>query len=145
MASKKHSQLRRKRARHVDFDRIAIEDGRYMPEALYFVQEALDYKLRQVGEVRHLSGGELLDGIRELALECFGLMARVVFEQWGVSRTEDFGEIVFLLIEREQLFRDEGDSKDDFKGVYDFRDALDNSYRVPGRFSARALVVGDSA
>jgi len=134
MAGKKHSQLRRKSRRPVDIERIASEDGRYMPQAFYFVQEALGYKLRRMGEVRHLAGSELLEGVRELALERFGLMARVVFEQWGVSRTDDFGEIVFLLIKHEQLFKEDRDSKDDFKDVYDFRDALDDSYVVPGTF-----------
>lgn len=131
--TEKHFQVRRKKGRSASIEQIAAEDGRYMPQAFHFVREALDYKLRQLGEFRHLSAEELLDGVRQLALEQFGLMARVVLEQWGVTSTEDVGEIVYLLIDHGLLFKSPEDSKEDFKGVYDFREAFDESYRVPGR------------
>ena len=131
--TEKHSQVRPKKGRPAAIERIAAQDGRYLPQAFYFVRQALDYKLHQLGEFRHLGAEELLDGICRLALERFGLMARVVLEQWGVSSTGDFGEIVYLLIEHGLLFKSAEDSKEDFKGVYDFRQAFDESYRVPGR------------
>jgi len=131
--SEKRSQVRSRTGRPITIERIAAEDGRYMPQAYYFVHEALEYKLRQLGQVRHLAGEELLDGIRQLALERFGLMARVVLEQWGVSCTGDFGEIVFLMIEHDRLFKTDEDSKEEFRGVYAFRQAFDESYEVPGR------------
>ncbi len=130
--AEKHSQARSTTGPPISVERIAAEDGRYMPQAYYFVHEALAYELRRLGEHRHLTAEELLDGIRQLALERFGLMARVVLEQWGVKRTRDFGEIVYLLIAHGLLFRTEKDSKDDFKDVYDFREAFDESYQVPG-------------
>jgi len=135
--AKKHSQVRRKKARPADIRRIAREDGRYLPQAFYFVYEGLDYKLRQLGERRHLAAEELLDGVRRLALRRFGLLARVVLEQWGVSRTEDFGEIVYLLIEHGLLFKQDRDSKADFKDVYDFRQVFDDAYQVPGALRDR--------
>jgi len=131
--SEKHSQVRSRTSPAITVERIAAEDGRYAPQVFYFVHQALDYKLRQLGEHRHLSAEELLDGLRGLALERFGLMARTVLEQWGVSRTEDVGEIVYLLIEHGLLFKEDEDSKEDFGGVYDFRDAFDDSYQVPGK------------
>jgi len=135
--AKKHSQLRRRTARSADIQRLAREDGRYLPQAFYFVYEGMDYKLRHLGEFRHLTAAELLDAIRELALRRFGLLARVVLEQWGVSRTDDFGEIVYLLIEHGLLFRDDQDSKGDFKDVYSFREVFDDTYRVPGAVRER--------
>ena len=131
--TEKHSQVRSRTSPAITVERIAAEDGRYSPQAFYFVHQALDYRLRQLGEHRHLSAEELLDGLRGLALECFGLMARTVLEQWGVSRTEDVGEIVYLLIEHGLLFREDEDGKEDFEDVYDFRDAFDDSYQVPGK------------
>jgi len=130
--AEKGSQARSTAGAPISIERIAAQDGRYMPQAYYFVHEALAYKLRQLGEQRHLTAEELLDGIRQLALERFGLMARVVLEQWGVKGTRDFGEIVYLLIAHGLLFRTEEDSKDDFKDVYDFHEAFDESYQVPG-------------
>ena len=134
MAAEKHSQLRRKSSGPRAIERIAAEDGRYAPQAFYFVYDALDHKLGRTGKVRHLTAEKLLEGIRELALARFGLMARVVLGQWGVSRTDDFGEIVFLLVDHGLLFKEESDSKEDFKDVYDFREAFDEAYRVPGHF-----------
>jgi uncharacterized repeat protein (TIGR04138 family) len=112
---------------------MAAEDGRYHPQAFYFVYEALEHKLHQLGERRHLTAEELLDGLRLLALDRFGLLARTVLEQWGVSRTEDVGEMVYLLIEHGLLFKTEKDTKEEFKDVFDFRQAFDDSYQVPAR------------
>jgi len=129
--AKQRPKVREQLTRRVNIERIAAEDGRYLPEAFYFVYEALDYKLRQIGEVRHLRAEELLDGFRSLALDRFGLMARVVLEHWGVTRTDDVGEIVYLLIEHGLLFETDEDSKGEFQGVFDFRQAFDGSYELP--------------
>jgi uncharacterized repeat protein (TIGR04138 family) len=74
---------------------------------------------------------ELLDGIRELALCEFGLMARTVFRSWGINATGDFGEIVFNLIEANLLNKTEEDSKADFQDVYDLDKVLVEGYRIP--------------
>lgn len=78
----------------------------------------------------HISGPELLEGIREFALEEFGLMARTVFHCWSIHTTEDFGRVVFDLIERHEMSKTEGDQLSDFVDVYDFEEALDNQYRI---------------
>jgi uncharacterized repeat protein (TIGR04138 family) len=131
--AEKRSQVRPRTGGHISIEQMAAEDGRYHPQAFYFVYEGLEHKLRQLGERRHLTAEELLDGLRQLALEQFGLLARTVLEQWGVSRTEDVGEMVYLLIEHGLLFRTEKDSKEEFKDVFDFRQAFDDSYQVPAR------------
>ncbi len=77
--------------------------------------------------VRHVSGQELLNGIRALALEQFGPMTVTVLEEWGVRRCEDFGEIVFNMVDNNLLAKTAEDSREDFKGGYDF----DEAFRVP--------------
>jgi len=78
----------------------------------------------------HITGPELLEGIREFALEEFGLMARTVFHCWSIHTTEDFGRVVFDLIERREMSKTDGDQLSDFIDVYDFEEALDNQYRI---------------
>ena len=81
-------------------------------------------------ERAHISGQELLEGIRELALERFGLMTRAVFHSWGIHSTDDFGRMVFELIERGEMKKTEGDQLSDFLDVYDFTDAFERQYPI---------------
>lgn len=74
--------------------------------------------------VRHVTGRELCEGLRELAVERYGLLARTVLRKWGILRTEDFGAIVYALIDRGELRASEDDSIDDFRAVYDFDEAF---------------------
>ncbi len=119
--------------------RLCAEDGRYAPAAYHFLLEGLDYTIKLLGREkaqgieRHVGGVELLDGIRRYALLQLGPMARFVFESWGVRRTEDFGSIVFRLIEAGLLSRQESDSLQDFVDVFDFREAFDRGYRIETR------------
>ncbi len=121
----------------VDFDeavrRCALNrDRRYSVHAYEFVYAALGFTQQAMGRdsggsgepCRHLSGQELLEGIRRLAIERFGLLALPVMKQWGVHRTEDFGEIVFNLIECGQLRKTEEDTRSDFAGGYSFEAAF---------------------
>jgi len=117
----------------VDLTRIARADGRYVPEAYKFVLDGLDYELKRLSRRRHLSGQELAEALRKLALRRFGMLARSVLESWGVRTTGDFGEIVYVLIRHGILRRRREDSKDDFKNVYDFHEAFDDAYQIAGR------------
>lgn len=113
---------------------------RYHPAAYDFVDQALKYAQRRLGKASeprpkptlaaHISGPELLDGIRELALKEFGLMTIPVLRHWGVNTTEDFGRIVWDLIERGQMSRTDRDQLSDFFDVYDFDTAFDRDYRI---------------
>ncbi len=105
-------------------DRLAAADGRYRREAYLFVLAAVEFVVSRLPERRHVSGKELLDGIRELGLGRFGLMTKTVFEHWGVHRTEDFGEIVFRLVGAQLLSKTDEDSMRDFEGAYDFDEAF---------------------
>lgn len=111
------------------FEKIRAKDPRYHRDAYLFVKEALDYTQKQVckenkGRPRHVSGQELLEGIRELALSQFGPMVLTVFEEWGIHKCSDFGEIVFNMIDTEMLAKTDQDSRADFEGVYDFHEAF---------------------
>ena len=113
-------------------EKIVAADPRYYRDAYYFVREALDYTQKQSAksktkEQRHVSGKQLLAGIRDLSLEQFGPMAFMVFQEWGVHRCEDFGEIVFNMVEHNFLAKTETDSRVDFHNGYDFYEV----FRVP--------------
>jgi uncharacterized repeat protein (TIGR04138 family) len=112
---------------------------RYHSNAYRFVSTALPYAQKRLNrsyaanmhdESAHISGPELLEGIRLFALENFGLMTLTVFRRWGVYETNDFGRIVFELIERGELRKTDRDHISDFYGVYDFDDVFDKDYRI---------------
>lgn len=103
---------------------IRRRDPRYAPEAYEFVFQALAHTIARVGERRHVSARELLEGIREHALHRFGQLALLVFERWGLRGTDDFGEIVFNLIDDKLMGRTESDTREDFHAVYDFHEAF---------------------
>ena len=108
---------------------IRAKDTRYGPDAYLFLREALDYTSKVLnkaseGPRRHVSGKELIDGIRAYALQEFGPLALTVLRSWGIRLTADFGEIVFNLVESGILGRTEQDRKEDFADGYDFYDAF---------------------
>ena len=108
---------------------ILAKDSRYARDAYVFVRESLDFTQKNIGkenrgQIRHITGQELLDGIRQFALNQFGPMAVTVLEEWGVRNSRDFGEIVFNMVEIELLAKTDKDSRDDFQNGYDFTDAF---------------------
>jgi uncharacterized repeat protein (TIGR04138 family) len=127
---------------HAGLAAIVRRDPRYTYEAYEFVFEALAHTQKrlgrapksdpggEVGPQHHVSGKELLDGVRELALREYGLMARTVFRQWGINKTDDFGEIVFNLVEANLMSKTDEDQRRDFQGVYDLDEALLRGYQI---------------
>jgi len=103
---------------------ICRKDTRYKPEAYLFVLAGLHFTVSQLPEPRHITGQELLEGLRAYGLEQFGPLAVQVFEHWGVQSTEDFGHIVFSLVDATLLRKTEEDSLNDFQNVYDFTTAF---------------------
>ena len=119
-------------------EQILAKDPRYQRDAYLFLREALDYTQKLVGKenggkVRHVTGQELLDGIRQFALEQFGPMTLTVFEEWGVRNCGDFGEIVFNMLEIGLLAKTEKDSRADFQDGYDFEDAFRKPFLPSGK------------
>jgi uncharacterized repeat protein (TIGR04138 family) len=103
---------------------VAERDRRYAVEAYRFLFESLEYTVRRLNRAGHVTGRELLQGIREKALEEFGGLARMVFERWGIRRTDDFGEMVFALVDAGLMGKTDADSKADFANAYDFAEAF---------------------
>lgn len=111
------------------FARIQAKDKRYQRDAYAFVREALEFTQKSIHKEnqrggKHISGQQLLAGIREFALQQFGPMTKTVFEEWGVTRCEDFGEIVFNMIEVDWFAKTSKDSRADFAGGYTFDEAF---------------------
>ena len=119
---------------------ICQKDSRYLPEAYAFLVEALDVTVKTVRKEnpehdKHISGQELLEGIRSHALAEFGPMTHTVLSEWGVHTTLDFGEIVFRLVEAGRLGKTETDSLDDFRDVFSFDEAFLTPFEPKQKFS----------
>ena len=109
-------------------EKIYSTDPRFDPAAYHFLRDALDFtiKLRKKAKEGsgHVNGPQLLEGIRQYAIKQFGPMVPTVFAYWGISRCDDFGEMVFNLIRVNIFGKTETDSVEDFKGGYDFHEAF---------------------
>lgn len=119
---------------------------KYHPDAYRFVDQALRFTQRRLGrtpdsldqgqaqdlneESAHISGPELLDGVRELAIQEFGLLTITVLRSWGIRTTDDFGRIVFDFIERGAMRKTDRDQLADFFDVYDFEEVFDRDYQI---------------
>ena len=104
--------------------KLVREDSRYPIQAYYFIYEALEYAQKRLGRKGHVNGTELALCIREMAIEQFGMLSMTVFDCWNVYSTDDFGELVFKLIEAELLKKTPDDKKEDFFDVYGFEEAF---------------------
>ena len=108
-------------------NKIMARDIRYPKEAYQFVQDGVARAMKSFwkpGMRGHLSGTQLLESLRELAVESFGKRARAELNRWGIFKCEDFGEIVFNLVEARLLTHQEVDMKADFRGGYNFDTAF---------------------
>jgi uncharacterized repeat protein (TIGR04138 family) len=109
-------------------ERLRKRHPAYQETAYLFILAALHFTIERVGEARHITGRELAEGCRDLALERFGLMSRIVLEHWGIRTTRDLGEIVFALVECGVLVKQEGDALDEFSDVFCFSEAFEANY-----------------
>jgi uncharacterized repeat protein (TIGR04138 family) len=124
---------------HPKLEELVRHDPRYPLEAYEFIFAALTHTQRLLGrnpspeagreEEHHVSGQQLLAGVRDLALREFGLLARTVFRMWGINRTDDFGNLVFNLVEAGLMSKTSQDDHRDFHDVYDLDTAL-GEYRI---------------
>lgn len=123
----------------IDFRQIGQAAGQFPPEAVHFVFEGLQHTVRMIhGEAvasasvgvpdehsRHVTGQQLCLGLRDFAIRRYGMLARTVLSRWNVRRTEDFGRIVFALVEGQAMRKNDGDTFSDFENVFDFDEAFD--------------------
>ena len=110
-------------------EQICEKDLRFSIDAYHFVQEGLNHTLKSLKRGgqhahRHVSGQELLHGLREFALKEYGPMSKAVLNEWGIKTTDDIGQIVFNLVNASVLGKNDTDSPSDFKNVFTFDDAF---------------------
>lgn len=109
--------------------KIVEKNPRYPVEAYLFVLEALFCARKKFKKEKHVSGQELLEEIKDLALNRYGSTAKMVFNHWGIKKTVDLGDIVFNMVNAKLLSKTEEDSLDDFKDVYNFEDVFIKDYQ----------------
>jgi uncharacterized repeat protein (TIGR04138 family) len=127
---------------------ICKEDPRFDRKAYDFVRLGLDHAVKELRKKdaaraeksRHVSGPELLDGLRVYALDQFGPLTKTVLNAWGVTRCSDFGEIVFNLIEYSVFSKTESDRREDFADIFDF----DTAFVKPFLPERRARATGSA-
>ena len=107
-------------------EEILLRDKRYKPDAYEFVLQGLTFTQKKFKKQRHVSGRELACGLRDYGINQYGALAGRVLAYWGISQTQDFGNIVFNMIEKKLLSKTEEDSLLDFDAVYDFKAAFSN-------------------
>jgi uncharacterized repeat protein (TIGR04138 family) len=123
--------------------KLCEKDSRYAPDAYFFIRESLDCTVKQLGRNknstrRHVTGKELVAGIRQHAMHQFGPMARTVLNFWGISSTRDFGNIVFNMVNAELLGKTEEDKVEDFDDCYNFDEAFIAPFLPKGKPAGRA-------
>jgi uncharacterized repeat protein (TIGR04138 family) len=120
-------------------DEIVDEVGLYPRDAYKFVQKGLSYTVEKIhAELaddpqanRHVSGQQLCEGLREFALKEWGLLAGTVLRRWGITATYDFGRIVFALVDNQHMAKTDEDTIEDFRNVFDFKEAFDRgAYKI---------------
>jgi len=126
---------------HPKIHEIIKKDPRFPYEAYEFLFQALAYTQKMLGKIKppegaepakehHVSGKQLIEGIRKFALDEFGLMARCVFNQCGIKKTGDFGNMVFNLVEIGLMSKTDNDSIYDFEDIFDIETGLMNDYVI---------------
>ena len=109
-------------------DRIRVREPRFHEHAFLFVLSALEFAQTLQTERRHLTGRELGEACRDLAMQRYGVLSRMVLEYWGVTTSANFGDIVFALVDLGLLLAQPTDSREDFVGLFDFTAAFDRHY-----------------
>ncbi len=108
--------------------RLQERNPRFHGKAYLFLLSALHRVIDGLEEPRHISGQELAEGVRGLALDRYGPMARTVLEHWGIHTTEDLGDMVFAMVDFGLLTKQEEDRREDFRDVFDFGEAFEQDY-----------------
>jgi uncharacterized repeat protein (TIGR04138 family) len=128
-----------------NLEQVAEECGRYSVDAFEFVRHGLNFTVQKIhGDTKnkaeiecHVTGRQLSEGLRDYAISRYGVMASTVLSHWGIRRTNDFGRIVFALVESRLMQKTEQDDVRDFEGVFDF----DAAFEPPARPEIKTQVV----
>ena len=109
-------------------DQLQERNPRFHTRCYGFVMMALQSVIQSLEEPRHISGRELTEGVRELAIGRYGLLAKAVLEHWGIHGTEDVGRVVFAMVEQGLLVKEDDDRPEDFQDLFDFEEAFETNY-----------------
>ena len=121
---------------NINWKAVRQRAGTYPQEAFQFVRHGLTHtaaathgegergEMADGGPERHVNGAQLCMGLRDYAIHQYGLLARPVLAHWGIRRTDDFGRIVFALIDAGIMRKSAEDCLEDFQGVFDFDEAF---------------------
>lgn len=107
-------------------EEICLRDKRYKPDSYEFVLRGLTFTQRKLKRKTHISGQELAVGLRDYAIDQYGVLSFRVLAHWGINQTQDFGNIVFNMIDKKLLSKTKDDSLADFNALYDFKEAFAN-------------------
>jgi uncharacterized repeat protein (TIGR04138 family) len=107
---------------------IREKDGRFKPEAYAFIMDALDHTIRMIGEHRHVSAAELLEGLCKHAKDRYGPLALAVIESWGIASPSDVGRLVRHLVDAGVLLRQESDNYAEFENAGELKQILEDDY-----------------
>lgn len=110
--------------------KLRTENPKFASAAYHFIRRALDHSLRNLkrdvaDRPAHVSGKELLEGFRDLALEEYGPLAKTVLEDWGITNCSEVGEVVFQLVRMGVLGKNDNDVIEDFAELWSFAEAFD--------------------
>jgi len=138
--------MSQQQSKELNWSKILNTAGPYPMEAFTFVREGLTYTSQRIHQNvdalpegdRHISGQQLCLGLRDFAIQQYGLLAPVVLRHWNVNRTDDFGRIVFAMIDEGLMSKTSDDCVDDFRAVFDFEEAF-SAVELTSR-----IVAGDS-
>lgn len=116
----------------MNWKKMIEQAGMHSEQAFHFVREGLAYTVEVMSrndselaeEDRHVSGQELCLGLRDFAIKKYGALAGLVLSHWRIRRTDDFGRIVFAMVDAGLMRTTEEDTLEDFQDVYDFDEAF---------------------
>ena len=109
------------------FSDIVGKDSRYSARAYALLMDCVHYLGKERG---HMSSYDVMDEFKERALDQYGPMAYTVLSEWGLSDTEDIGEMMFNLVEFRRIRKDDDDRQEDFSGGYDFKEVFLGPYQT---------------
>lgn len=109
-------------------EQIRLREPRFEEGAYLFVLAALESAQAGLIARRHITGRELALACRDLALDRYGVMARIVLQRWGIASTDHIGAVVFTLVELGLLASQPTDTREAFREVFDFESAFEREY-----------------
>lgn len=110
-------------------EQICLKDTRYHEDAYHFVMDSLHVTQEKFAQKAHVSGEQLLEGMKSLIIDRFGPLAVNVLEHWGIKSTEDFGRIVFNMVDGGLLSKTDDDHFEVFQNAFDLKEAFNLVYR----------------